>query len=59
MKHPVPRNWASDKALAVIEGLQSYVDAIWDEYGDELIELLAEQWGAPPEVDDDQLDLPF
>ena len=53
---PIPGDWSGEQALGVLEWLQSIVDAIWDEYADELLEELAQR---PTLLDDRQGELPF
>jgi len=39
----IPHDWTGEPALAVLNWLQSVVDAIWEQYADELIEELAQR----------------
>ena len=57
MKHPhIPRDWTAEQALLVADWLQGLLDAIWEVYGDELVEQLARRRHP---TDDLQADLPF
>jgi len=52
----IPTDWTGEQAIAIVDWLQSVVDAIWGEYGDELVEQLV---GRPVPLDECQADLPF
>lgn len=52
----IPTDWTGEQAIAIVDWLQGLVDAIWVEYGDELVEQLV---GRPVSLDECQTDLPF
>jgi hypothetical protein len=59
MKHPeIPRDWTAEQAMAVVDWLQTLLDALWDLYGNELADHLAQRAAPSPDVER-QAELPF
>lgn len=52
----IPTDWTGEQAVAVVDWIQGLVDAVWMQYGDELVEQLV---GRHVPVDEGQFDLPF